>query len=153
MKIEIKSKFTASVIFSFECENNSIKLTLKAAMEAGANLRDANLYGANLRGANLYGADLRDANLYGANLRDANLYGANLYGEKLTKNPLLLNGLHWPVTITEHHIKIGCQLHRTSDWDSFSDDEISEMDSHALDFWRESKMAIMTLASLLKSGN
>ena len=123
MKIEIKSKFTASVIFSFECENNSIKLTLKAAMEAGANLRDANLY------------------------------GANLYGEKLTKNPLLLNGLHWPVTITEHHIKIGCQLHRTSDWDSFSDDEISEMDSHALDFWRESKMAIMTLASLLKSGN
>ena len=61
MKIEIKSRFTAEVLFSAELENNSIKLTLQAAIEA-----KADLYGANLRGANLCGADLRGANLYGA---------------------------------------------------------------------------------------
>ena len=88
MKIEIKSRFTAEVLFSAELENNSIKLTLQAAIEAKADLRGADLYGAYLRDANLRGADLRDANLYdadlyGADLRDANLRGANLYGADL----------------------------------------------------------------------
>ena len=88
MKIEIKSRFSLEVIFSHECEDNSVAITLAAAINAktnlyGANLRSAdlygaNLYGANLRSANLYGANLRSANLYGANLRSADLYGANL---------------------------------------------------------------------------
>ena len=98
MKIEIKSRFTGEVLFSHEAEKNSIKITLKAALSADADLRgadlyDANLYGANLRGANLRGANLRGAdlrgadlygaNLFGANLRDADLYGANLRGANL----------------------------------------------------------------------
>jgi hypothetical protein len=93
MKIEIKNRWSLEVLFAFECKDNTIALTLKAALEAkadlyGANLRGANLRGANLRGANLYGADLyganlRGANLYGANLRGANLYGADLYGADL----------------------------------------------------------------------
>ena len=78
MKIEIKSRFSLEILFSHECENNSVAITLAAAINAktnlyGANLRGANLYGANLRGANLYGADLRSANLYGADLRSADL--------------------------------------------------------------------------------
>ena len=93
MKIEIKSRFSLEVLFSHECENNSVAITLAAAINAKANLRSANLrsanlygadlYGADLYGANLYGADLRSANLYGANLRSADLYGANLYGANL----------------------------------------------------------------------
>mgnify|MGYP000520629595 CR=1 FL=1 len=78
MKVEIKSRWSASVLFSFEAENNSLRLTLEASARKGANL-----YGANLRGANLRGADLYGANLYGANLRDANLRGADLYGANL----------------------------------------------------------------------
>ena len=83
MKIEIKSRFSLEVLFSHERENNSVAITLAAAINAktnlyGANLRDANLYAANLRGA-----DLRGADLYGANLRDANLRGADLYGADL----------------------------------------------------------------------
>ena len=93
MKIEIKSRFSLEVLFSHECENNSVAITLAAAINAKANLYGANLYGADLRSANLYGADLRSAdlgdanlrsaNLYGADLRSANLYGANLYGADL----------------------------------------------------------------------
>jgi uncharacterized protein YjbI with pentapeptide repeats len=93
MKIEIRSRLTCDVLFSFECENNTIKLTIQAAIRAGANLRDADLrdadlysadlYSADLRGANLRYADLRDADLHGANLRDANLRDADLRGANL----------------------------------------------------------------------
>jgi hypothetical protein len=86
MKIEIKSRWSGSILFSLETD--SLKLAVEAAVNQGANLRDANLRGANLTGANLTGAnltgaDLRDANLTGANLRGANLTGANLRGANL----------------------------------------------------------------------
>ena len=71
MKIEIKNRWTGKVIFS--CEAGSMKLAVKAAIAAKANLRRANLERANLEGANLEGANLR-----GANLRCADLEGANL---------------------------------------------------------------------------
>ena len=83
MKIEIKSRFSLEILFSHECENNSVAITLAAAINAKANLGDANLYGANLRSANLYGANLYGANLRSADLRSADLYGANLYGANL----------------------------------------------------------------------
>jgi hypothetical protein len=88
MKIEIKCRFTAKILFAFESENNSLKLTIEKAVESradlsGANLSGANLSGANLSRANLYGADLYGANLSGANLYGANLSRANLYGAKL----------------------------------------------------------------------
>ena len=83
MKIEIKSRFYLQILFSHECEDNSVAITLAAAINAKANLYGADLRGANLRGANLYGANLYGADLYGANLYGANLYGANLYGADL----------------------------------------------------------------------
>ena len=73
MKIEIKSRFSLEVLFSHECENNSVTITLAAAINA-----NADLYGANLYGADLQDADLQDADLRGADLRGANLYGADL---------------------------------------------------------------------------
>lgn len=87
IKIEIRNRWTGSVVFEYTKEGNTITETVLEAIRRDANLcdtnlRDANLYGANLRGANLYGADLCDANLRGANLRDANLRGANLCGAK-----------------------------------------------------------------------
>ena len=80
--IEIKSRFTGSVLFSHEAEENSMKITLLMALKASANLRGANLRDANLRGANLRGADLRGANLGGANLGGANLGGKKLSGNR-----------------------------------------------------------------------
>ena len=85
-KIEIKN-ILGNVLFTHECEDNSVKITVEEAVRqdvslCGANLRGANLRGADLRGADLRGADLRGADLYYANLYCANLYCANLHGAK-----------------------------------------------------------------------
>jgi hypothetical protein len=78
------------------------------------------------------------------------LYGADLRGEKLTKNPVFINGLLWPVTITTHHIQIGCQVHAVGKWREFSDDEVSEMSDQALVFWNVYKSIILALADALQ---
>ena len=83
IKIEIRNRWTGSVVFEYTKEGNTITETVLDAIRRGANLSDADLCGAYLRGANLYGADLRDADLCGANLCDANLYGADLRGANL----------------------------------------------------------------------
>ena len=88
IKIEIRNRWTGSVVFEYTKEGNTITETVLEAIRRGADLCDANLRGADLCGADLCGANLRDANLRGANLRgadlcDANLRGANLRGADL----------------------------------------------------------------------
>jgi hypothetical protein len=58
VKIEIKSYFSGSVLFSHDVGGNTVKLTLEAAVSARADLSGANLSGADLSGAYLSGADL-----------------------------------------------------------------------------------------------
>ena len=87
-KIEIKNRWTGSILFEYEKENNSLKNTVEQAVKERANLegaylRGADLEGANLEGANLGGADLERANLEGANLGGADLERANLEGAYL----------------------------------------------------------------------
>ena len=93
IKIEIRNRWTGSVVFEYTKEKNTIAETVLEAIRRGANLRcadlrcanlsDANLSGANLYGANLSDANLSDAYLYGADLSGANLSGANLSGADL----------------------------------------------------------------------
>lgn len=102
-KIEIKDIF-CNVLFTYECEDNSVKKTVEEAVKQDvslcmADLRDADLHGANLYCANLRGANLRDADLHGtdlrgADLRDANLHGANLRGADLRGADLYYANLH-----------------------------------------------------------
>ena len=73
MKIQITTRFTGSVLFEHEAENNTVKLTLEAAISSGADLAGANLACAYLDGANLAGAYLACANLACADLAGANL--------------------------------------------------------------------------------
>ena len=116
---------------------------LSDAVLSGADLSDAVLSGADLRGAVLSGAVLR-----GAVLRGAVLSGATVYGVKITRAPVVVDGLRWPVQIIDGHIQIGCQLHAISAWASFDDAAIAAMDGRdALRFWREHKAAIMALAA------
>ena len=56
MKIQIKNRFSGSVIFETDAE--SLGAAVLAALAAKANLYGANLYGANLRSANLEGAKI-----------------------------------------------------------------------------------------------
>ena len=93
IKIEIRNRWTGSVVFEYTKEGNTITETVLDAIRRGADLRGADLRGADLRdadlcgaylcGAYLCGADLCGANLRGANLRDADLYGADLRGADL----------------------------------------------------------------------
>ena len=85
VKFEIKNRWTGSVIFEYEKENNTLKDTVEKAVEGGAYLGGADLEGADLGGANLGGADLEGANLGGADLEGANLGGANLGGADLRR--------------------------------------------------------------------
>lgn len=77
VKIQIKDRWTGSILFEYEKENNTIKDTVEEAVRKGINLRCADLRGADLRGANLEGAYLGGADLKGANLKDTALEGAN----------------------------------------------------------------------------
>ena len=106
-KIEIKNRFTQSVIFTYELEKEAtIKDAIKEAVKRDANLSDAYLSGANLSDANL-----SDANLSGADLRGAN------------KIPIYCK---WSHGITEGKIHIGCEKRTIDEWDVFfaSNDEI-----------------------------
>ena len=76
IKIEIRNRWTGSVVFEYTKEENTITETVLEAIRRGADLGGANLCGAYLRGADLCGADLRDADLRGANLCGADLRGA-----------------------------------------------------------------------------
>ncbi len=53
MKIEIKNRWTDAVIFSHECEGNTMRITVEAAVAAGASLDGASLNYTSLNGANL----------------------------------------------------------------------------------------------------
>ena len=76
MRIQIRHRYNYSVLF--ECEADSMKIAVKLAIKAKANLSGANLFGANLSRANLYGADLSWADLSWADLSRANLLSADL---------------------------------------------------------------------------
>ena len=83
IKIEIRNRWTGSVVFEYTKEGNTITETVLDAIRRGADLRSADLCDANLRGSNLRCADLCDADLRDADLCGANLCGADLYGADL----------------------------------------------------------------------
>ena len=88
MKIQIKTWLTGRIIFEHECENNTKKITVLAAVAAGVNLRDSDLSDSNLRGSDLRGSDLRGSNLRGSNLSDSDLRGSDLRGSNLSDSNL-----------------------------------------------------------------
>ena len=135
---------------------------LHGAYLSGADLRcadlsGANLHGANLRGANLYCADLSGANLYRADLSGANLYRADLSGANLwdvtgnKKEIFTFPTNKYTVVIYQDRIQIGCKNFSQSEWFNFSDCEIAEMDSGALDWWCTHKQHVKTWCEMVNS--
>ena len=105
----------------------------------------ANLRGANLRGANLSSANLRGANLSGANLRGADLRRMAC-GNNREIRTMQTGG--WGIVYTDDMMAIGCQQHSLSEWRSFSDDQIADMDKGALDFWRKWRPVLRQIMGL-----
>ncbi len=164
MKLEIKTRL-GGIAFTAEIECDSyapystkLGLAVRAALEAKANLRGANLRWADLRGANLRGANLSDANLRGANLSDANLSsaelseanlsGADLRGANLSGAELVATGNRkhlktmqvdtWDIGYTHDTLQIGCQRHaieKRKKWNTPAGRKwIDSMDEGALDW-------------------
>jgi len=86
MKIEIRHRYSGSVLFSGEF--GSMKLCVEAAVKANTDLIGAALSGVDLSRADLSGANLSRANLSGANLRWADLRWADLRGANLSRADL-----------------------------------------------------------------
>ena len=127
MEIEIKNRFTGSIILCGEYES------IKECLEKNR------------------GANLRDAYLRGANLEGANLRGANYNGEKLEKEPIQILGLKYFVFITLEQIKIGCELHKATEWKDFDDKRIIGMDGKkGLEWWKEHKDLILKVHEVHK---
>ena len=101
---------------------------------------DAEVYGdAEVHGnAKVYGNAKVDGNadVYG----DAWVWGnAEVYGDAkaTTVVKTFENAFYYDITVTDKHIKIGCQQHLKSEWVDFTDEEIIGMDGKkALKFWR-----------------
>lgn len=151
--ISIKHRYTQATLCEFDVATIkeaavkavSEKADLRGANLDGANLRGADLDGASLRGADLRGANLDDANLRGADLDGANLDGADLDGEKITKSPLSIVGLRYWCIISDGFMRLGCKRFSHSEWESFDDEQISEMDIGALEFWNQWKTPLLQM--------
>ena len=125
---------------------------LSGADLRGADLRGADLRGAYLRSAYLSGADLRGAYLSGADLRGADLRGADLWDVTGNKKEIFTFQTNkYTVVIYQDRIQIGCKNFSQSEWFNFSDDEITEMDSEALDWWCTHKQHVKTWCEMVNS--
>jgi len=72
---------------------------------------------------------------------------AQVHGSaRVSLSPFYLSGARWNVTITPQNIAIGCRCHSHEEWERFTDEEISKMDSCALEFWNEWRGLILSLA-------
>ena len=142
IKFDVLNRFTGAVQFTaeIECDEGasvSVKLGLAVrwAVKARAYLADADLAGADLADANL-----AYANLAGAEWRD---------GITVTRAPIQVYGLAYPIAILDAHMQIGCELHTFDEWDGFDDERISQMDGvNARRFWRDHKSSLMALCRL-----
>jgi hypothetical protein len=133
--------------------------SLDHARLVGASLNGASLDHARLVGASLDHARLDHARLVGASLDHASLVGASLNGASLTdtiwqgdikisRPPLYVGALTWPIFILDQHMQIGCELHTLAEWAAFDNERIASMDGVASrKFWKRHKDALLALAA------
>jgi carbonic anhydrase/acetyltransferase-like protein (isoleucine patch superfamily) len=111
---------------------------------------NASIYGNSKVFGNAYVYDR--ARIYGNALVSGNAgvcSSAKVVGEAVaTSNVLSIDFDTYDITVTDHHIKIGCQQHTKQQWWSFTDEEISAMDSDstkALKWWKKWKPILMAI--------
>ena len=72
---------------------------------------------------------------------------------KASRTPWTLSGLLYPVTCTDTHIKIGCEVHDIAAWAAFAAIDIEKMDGRrGLAFWERYKTLILTIANAHQAG-
>jgi len=133
---------------------NLIGTDLRCTDLSYANLERAKLSNAKLWGTNFSYAILRYANLSGTNLLDANLTCADLYGANLRGtigNMSEVRSMYlepFNVAFTKDFLQIDCEGHLIKEWENFSDEDIDNMNIHALTFWKRWKKTIFSSIEL-----
>ena len=61
-----------------------------------------------------------------------------------SKQIILINGLEYKIWIWGGMIKVGCEQHTAEEWKNFTDDEISDMETGALNWWNKNKAMILS---------
>lgn len=125
-------------------KNGDKIIELTEANLTEADLTEANLLYTNLTGADLRGADLTRADLLYTNLREIKI-------NQCAGNLAEIKSIHietWIVSFTAKEMAIGCQQYPIEKWRNFSDQEISEMNTEALTWWKKWKGFIFSAIEL-----
>lgn len=64
-----------------------------------------------------------------------------------------LNGLKWPIAISNTHIQIGCQNHTIEDWFSYSTEVIERMEKGASGYMDQYKQILTPIINIRKQTN
>ena len=79
----------------------------------------------------------------------ARVYGNARVSELTTKTPTVISGLYYLVTITDNHLRAGCQCWTFEEWRSFDEAIIRRMDvGKAWDFYNETLIPLMDALKL-----
>ena len=108
IKIELKNRWTGTVIFEYSKENNTVKETLLEAVKNKADLQGADLQGAYLQGAYLQGAYLRGDDKEKIVIAKTAVF-TGLY--KYLAMPIISED-------GKHYIRLGCFTRLFSEWES-----------------------------------
>ena len=119
MLIEIKNWITDKVIFSYDCEDNTIKKTVEEAVQRGVNLEYADL-----KYTDLSGADLREANLSNADLSHADLSHADLCSANLSYADLSYANLN-VADLVQADLRFAHLIYATLNYADLSDADLS----------------------------
>ena len=91
------------------------------------------------------GGTFRGGKVQGGNFQGGNFLGGTFLDASISRRPITIYGLTWPVYITQAGMKIGCQAHSVAVWNTLSDSEINAMAPGALAFWRQNKELILSV--------
>ncbi len=85
-----------------------------------------------------------DAQVYG----DARVSGDAQVSGDAWVSPVHIQGLPYPITISDRQIRIGCQVHTTEEWSGFDPRDIARMDGcTGAKFWKAYKSLILSIAA------
>ncbi|MDD3443182.1 MAG: pentapeptide repeat-containing protein [Sulfurimonas denitrificans] len=130
----------------------------------GSNFRGSNFRGSNFRGSNFRGSDFSDSDFSDSDFGDSDFRGSNFRGSNFrgsnfsdSKHQYKIGNMRewksmqldtYMIVFNEHTLAIGCQQHTIKEWQEFTDDTISKMDTNALLWWTKWKELIFKAIEL-----
>ena len=75
---------------------------------------------------------------------NALVYGNARVYDNARVSPISITNLKYQTTITDNHLRVGCEMHTFEEWNKFSDNRILAMEGkEALKWWKAHKPLIM----------